>query len=757
MDPIAYHALDNNDENTYNALQSQAKRLGFIYFVQKLERDDEVPAINRGQAITDLWLKRCAYRIGKAKKRSKEQKVVVIHAIPPTRPVPAPAPALAPVPAPAPAPPARPKSIPVFPASPSSPGSEVESSSRSEESDASGEISPTFFFRNDPGRNHFHSPTRGTRKHVQNYLSKEFSGEWRFAKSLHNSQLDEEDHGFLTQGIWLFVNLTDSGQIEDRVVVKCINVGDGGKPGEKRTETGNELHLPTSLDRAITEWTIARQLQPLSCRNILRYRAQSRRRVRKFLKELNPGDGTAFNFRNIYTDYAPLGDLYGLFERCITKQRHIPEHYIWYVFKCLIDALSALHEGACEDTDPTTEREAWDPIWHLDIKEGNIFLGDADDKYTSYKRPLLADFDLSVPTSVLPKELSARDKTISTYRQVGTDHWAAPEHSRVARSRYEEDNPGCEKEEYCPKYTDIGTASDIFAVALVIQRLMVCSAYHPEATDPAKQDIYARYDGVCNRWGESVSIEADDRQYVPTHGFDEYPTDYNLGLFQIVDQCLHYLPKNRPSLKDLRNRINGAIGRLDELYGSKVTAYSQDIIESLRVDFPVEDSRFRIDEPYEPTAKRRHLQIEGIDAEHEAEARDLYIRLVKEIDEESYEEDYTGKPLDAIFQRWMKKRRSDDTVNSIIHTLLPEQEKAVSDHSKALALETLQKETQDLNQFPTPEHAHVRLLYHAVQWGQCIMQLQGQPDDLPRLRKLPRVHKGVPDYIYHQPSGAFEG
>lgn len=110
----------------------------------------------------------------------------------------------------------------------------------------------------------------------------------------------------------------------------------------------------------------------------------------------------------------------------------IPEHSIWYIWKCLIQALVSLRTGnLCTEpyrgTDDATGGDSpnvWGPIVHRDIKPDNIFLGDADPAYKFYRRPLLADFGLSFTLDEYDEELQGQD--VGDTRKVGTAGWQPP-------------------------------------------------------------------------------------------------------------------------------------------------------------------------------------------------------------------------------------------------------------------------------------------------------------------------------------------
>jgi len=124
-------------------------------------------------------------------------------------------------------------------------------------------------------------------------------------------------------------------------------------------------------------------------------------------------------------------------DRCIKTDhiiRPIPEHFIWQCLSQITEALLVFREGVCEDPtlleaaesdslenedlvrkQPTIDKEPWEPLIHGDIKSQNIFCCDGNEKYPSYPRAVLADFDTA-----------HYKKDAETWRWVGTRGWQSP-------------------------------------------------------------------------------------------------------------------------------------------------------------------------------------------------------------------------------------------------------------------------------------------------------------------------------------------
>ena len=94
----------------------------------------------------------------------------------------------------------------------------------------------------------------------------------------------------------------------------------------------------------------------------------------------------------LYLDLYEQGDLYhkmGWNERRSTRPAPaLPEPYIWFVFKALVDACLVLQQGRSDKP-----INGWRPITHLDIKPDNIFL--ARFQGERWLVPVLADLGLS--------------------------------------------------------------------------------------------------------------------------------------------------------------------------------------------------------------------------------------------------------------------------------------------------------------------------------------------------------------------------
>ena len=115
----------------------------------------------------------------------------------------------------------------------------------------------------------------------------------------------------------------------------------------------------------------------------------------------------------LYFDYYPGGDLYGVIARYVQEWETVPESFIWHCFLQLSEGLAYIHHGLDRrqlcGPPPASE---WQPIIHGDIKPENIFLGPPTEDSHGYPSLVLGDFGLA---------------TIYEWPVSGTWKWQPPE------------------------------------------------------------------------------------------------------------------------------------------------------------------------------------------------------------------------------------------------------------------------------------------------------------------------------------------
>ena len=168
-------------------------------------------------------------------------------------------------------------------------------------------------------------------------------------------------------------------------------------------------HHPEQIDQVNREIGLYKTLTPTSCSHILRYRGNGKRICKG--RQIVGFGARDYHSDYLYIQYARSGDAYSLIKQhsLDPDSRPYPEHFIWYFLKCIVDAMLTLQDGVCQEplevqslgnlpdahpqSSEETPKDKWRAILHHDIKDENIFLGDQDPLYPTYKRPLLGDFD----------------------------------------------------------------------------------------------------------------------------------------------------------------------------------------------------------------------------------------------------------------------------------------------------------------------------------------------------------------------------
>ena len=305
--------------------------------------------------------------------------------------------------------------------------------------------------------------------------------------------------------------------------------------------------------------------------------------LRKFKMILNPRDPSNRSHRYFF-EHGKYGDLESLALKYKAWAMHLPEDFLWHVFKALIEALTDLQKPLSISFDnmktPPADSRAF--ISHRDIKPQNIFLGQEptspeDGQYLpDYPMPKLADFGLA--TQIIPG--SKRAKTI--YNRAGTVPYAAPEQKQAQHPSIEglflwNNNPledDSEIEDYDEKIMkelppskkpvaerwnasarkfynrEISHQTDVYGCGIVMLRLVTLAEWEVWQDKLAKM-TEPNYNDNGQHW-----IPPDSPR-TQKHG-----GDYTDQLRSLIRSCLHYDPRRRPTPDDILPIINDRISKI---------------------------------------------------------------------------------------------------------------------------------------------------------------------------------------------------
>lgn len=228
-------------------------------------------------------------------------------------------------------------------------------------------------------------------------------------------------------------------------------------------------------------------------------------------------DDRLLTFR-MFLAYANNGDLHELLGRHQDAGEVVPEAFILYVFRALIESCLIMQRGKAGRVRDTS----WEQIVHRDLKLDNVFLGENSiTSFPAYPQVKLADFGLAIVTT--PDDPA----NPSLYnRQAGTPGYLPPEQ---------------------------------------------CAFSHP-VTGEAVDDFQVL--SPCNVWGIGAVVlcllrnkrimSSEQPNYLPGGTwFLECDASarhtYSKELCSTVDRCLAYDPVHRPTLEQLERWIVDAI------------------------------------------------------------------------------------------------------------------------------------------------------------------------------------------------------
>lgn len=278
----------------------------------------------------------------------------------------------------------------------------------------------------------------------------------------------------------------------------------------------------------------------------------------------------------------------------LTSRRVIPEHFCWFVFQSIVEALITCQTGYCGEIhptplEPTSRRPGWRRILHLDIKAENIFLAGPDSKYAFYQQPVLGD--LATALCLHPNHVQRKNQ-LSSVRFEGKQYMQAPERCMQYKK----------SKDYAPATWDLDHSTDIYTLGLLIRYMMMCTRVTPEKPI----DTY-----LGKLEADAFAAEAKGLPNVKEYQFKDnnYPSVYSPALKDTALRCLafrqRYDPskpskKYRPTLFELRDIIEKHLSALDSKHLKDVETTQSDPRNTYRVLFPEEDQRFAIGAETQP-------------------------------------------------------------------------------------------------------------------------------------------------------------
>lgn len=295
----------------------------------------------------------------------------------------------------------------------------------------------------------------------------------------------------------------------------------------------------------------------------------------------------------------------------------ISEHFCWFVFRTLVDALITCQTGYCSEVcgnklDAGTRKDGWRRILHLNLTAENVFLAGPDSKYAFYKQPVLADFETAV---CLSENANKRQEQFKEVRWAGTKYWQAPEQcQQYSKAR-----------DYVPGKWELDHATDVYSLGLLIRHMMMCTRVTPEKSiDEHLQKLEAQ--GFAK---EALGLPNQaEYEFNPA----SYPPHYSKELVKAVQGCLAFRARHDPmkpgkkhrlSLFQLRDMINDNLNKLDAEHGEKIEAAQNNSKHPLRVLFTKEDPNLKIGATFAPTRNTtlEDLIVRTVAEEEKVDAR----------------------------------------------------------------------------------------------------------------------------------------
>ncbi|RMZ65996.1 g2-specific kinase nima [Pyrenophora seminiperda CCB06] len=430
-------------------------------------------------------------------------------------------------------------------------------------------------------------------KEQRQFIQKTLGGQWRFCKTLRQSSTrlpnGESRAGFPEISMFLFAKINDAGIIEERAVIKCRDVS-----------IKNFSHHSAEL-----EAKAATALQASNCRHIQRLIQSPAGLVQTLNFSLEGvNDPTSWKLHYQAFKYPPYGDLHTLIKNHQEADQRIPEHFCWFLFGSLVEALITCQTGYCNAIGTLhdgSHKPNWRSILHLQIHPANISFSEPNSQYYKfYQQPILGNFDKAL---CLDPDPVKRQAQFDSVRFKTIIDWQAPETcSRHSGS-----------EDYAPSNWDLDHATDIFSLGSLI-RYMMLSTTKPDPLPPIM-----KYEGF--NFASEAKLRPEEGEWeFPRDG---YPDSYSTVLIDTVQHCLAFRSKldpqqphkkYRPTLLELRNVINQQLVQLDAEQPGDIAKMQANPAHSQRVIFSKEDAQFAIGAKMPPVPQVDMAELIDVEA-----------------------------------------------------------------------------------------------------------------------------------------------
>ncbi|KAJ9648233.1 hypothetical protein H2199_001086 [Coniosporium tulheliwenetii] len=245
--------------------------------------------------------------------------------------------------------------------------------------------------------------------------------------------------------------------------------------------------------------------------------------------------------------FSPHGDLEKVLE---VTPSELPEPFLWYVFKAMTEACLILYQGGLDNR--SGDEWAGDKeIVHADIKLANVFLAaPRPEDFEVYPTPQMADFgsafisEKETQTILMImwvlEQLAERDMTLTP--AYANEPIIDPDWNRTLK------RPDGNINIQPPENRQLLSYTNVWQVGLLIWSLM------------------HRQFGT----GMALDFIAKNKQQPPKSTL-HYSGSYSDQLESLVYECLNMQPRLRPSLQELRTRIERNLDALRQRYDDWVS------------------------------------------------------------------------------------------------------------------------------------------------------------------------------------------